>query len=148
MARIRLKHVNAIRNRKCKNPTELRYYFRRGGKNFRLPGQPGSDEFNAAYAAALASTSDISPSRTVPGTIGALAESYYQSGAWHGLPEDTRKNRRPIIDRFADHNRYRRVALLQPRHIETALKEITAGPAPRTIGCAPSAPSCSPAFRP
>jgi hypothetical protein len=60
MARIRLKHVNAIRNRRCKNPTELRYYFRRGGKNFRLPGQPGSDEFQAAYAAALAATSNTS----------------------------------------------------------------------------------------
>jgi integrase len=129
MARIRLKHVNAIRNRKCKNPTELRYYFRRGGKNFRLPGQPGSDEFQAAYAAALASTSDISADRTVPGTIGALAESYYQSGAWRDLPEDTRKNRRPIIDRFVGRNRYRRVALLQRKHIENALEEIKAGPA-------------------
>jgi integrase len=84
----------------------------------------------AAYAAALASTcADVGADRTTPGTIGALAASYFQSGAWTSLPEDTRRNRRPIIERFRERHGGKRVALLQTRHIETALKEITAGPA-------------------
>jgi integrase len=132
MARIRLKHVNSFPNPNCRDPTELRYYFRRGGKNIRLPGQPGSEEFMAAYAAALAATSnapDNGAGRTIPGTIGALRAAYFSSGAWQNLPPDTRKNRRPIIDRFCDRNHDRRVALLQPRHIEKAINELTAGPA-------------------
>ena len=45
------------------------------------------------------------------------------------IPPDTRKNRKPIIDRFADRNRDKRVATLRPIHIEAMLKAITAGPA-------------------
>jgi hypothetical protein len=97
-----------------------------------LPGQPFSEEFQAAYAAALAATSnapDNGAGRAIPGTIGALRAAYFSSGAWLNLPPDTRKNRKPIIDRFSERNHDRRVALLQPHHIEKALKEITAGPA-------------------
>ena len=55
MALIKLKYVNAFANRDRKNP-RLRYYFRRrGSKAIPLPGLPGSEEFMAAYAAALAS---------------------------------------------------------------------------------------------
>jgi integrase len=134
MARIRLKYVNSIRNRNCKDPTELRHYFRRFGTNIRLPGIPGSEEFMAAYGAALASTSNasqIGAGCTTPGTIGALAAAYYQSAAWTSLPEDTRRNRRPIIERFRTRHGSKRVALLRPHHIEAALKEITGGPATR-----------------
>jgi integrase len=132
MARIRLKHVNGFPNPNCKDPAALRYYFRRAGKNIRLPGQPGSQEFMAAYGAALARTSnepEIGADRTIPGTIGALRAAYFSSGAWLNLPPDTRKNRKPIIDRFSERNHARRVAL--PHHIEKALAEITAGPATR-----------------
>jgi len=45
-----LAHINRYRDRHGK----LRLYFRRpGGKNFVLPGEPGSAEFMAAYNAAL-----------------------------------------------------------------------------------------------
>ena|SRR6516162_315621 len=54
MARIKLKYVNAFANRGRKDK-RVRYYFRRrGGKAMPLPGLPGSEEFMAAYAAALA----------------------------------------------------------------------------------------------
>ena len=75
MAHIKLKYVNAFANRGRKD-RRVRYYFRRrGGKAIPLPGLPGSEEFMAAYAAALAGLPDveIGASRTLPGTINALA---------------------------------------------------------------------------
>ena len=54
MAHIKLKYINAFANRGRKDK-RVRYYFRRrGGKAMPLPGLPGSEEFMAAYAAALA----------------------------------------------------------------------------------------------
>jgi hypothetical protein len=82
MARIKLKYVNAFANRDRKN-SRVRYYFRRrGSKAIPLPGLPGSEEFMAAYAAALAGVPDveISASRALPGTISALVVAYYWLG--------------------------------------------------------------------
>jgi hypothetical protein len=81
MARIKLKYVNAFANRGRKDK-RVRYYFRRrGGKAMPLPGLPGSEEFMAAYAAALAGLPhvEIGASRTLPGTINALVVNYYGS---------------------------------------------------------------------
>jgi hypothetical protein len=58
MARIRLKYINGFANRDRKDQ-RVRYYFRRrGNKAIPLPGLPGSEEFMAAYSAALASMPD------------------------------------------------------------------------------------------
>src|SRR5215472_12777542 len=94
MARIRLRYVNGFANRARKG-ARIRYYFRRlGSKAIPLPGLPGSDEFMAAYAAAISTlpteTTEIGASRTLPGTINALVVNYYKSHEWlHGLEEDT-----------------------------------------------------------
>src|SRR6516162_1312140 len=58
MARLRLKHVNAFRNRNRKDGRTRHYFRRRGQKAIPLPGLPGSDEFMAAYAMALAAIPD------------------------------------------------------------------------------------------
>ena len=61
----------------------MRYYFRRrGSKAMPLPGLPGSEEFMAAYAAALAGLPhvEIGASRTLPGTINALAGQLLRFG--------------------------------------------------------------------
>jgi hypothetical protein len=128
MAKIKLKHVNAFRNRNRKDG-RLRYYFRRRGqKAIPLTGLPGSDEFMAAYALALAMVPDqpgeIGADRTLPGTIDALAVSYYKSAEWQGLAEDTKKNRRRFIDRFRVRHGTKRVALLRPEHIRLMIAEI------------------------
>jgi hypothetical protein len=103
MAKLRLRHVNAFRNRKRRDG-RLRYYFRRRGqKAIPLPGLPGSEEFIAAYGMALAALPDqpeIGASRTSPGTVNALVIDYYRSTEWHDLSEETRKTRRRIIERF------------------------------------------------
>jgi hypothetical protein len=134
MAKIRLRFVNSFVNRGRQNQ-RARFYFRRGrgGKATPLPGVPGDEQFMAAYHAALASTSnapaEIGASRTAPGSVDAMIVNYYSSAAWTDLPPDTRKNRRPIIERFRARHGGKRVALLRRDHFETLLKEISAGPA-------------------
>src|SRR5215472_14646183 len=128
MAHIKLKYVNAFANPGCKDK-RVRYYFRRRGtKAIPLPGLPGSEEFMAAYAVALASISDqsveIATRRTLPGTINALVVTYYKSDEWHALAADTQKTRRCIIERFRAQHGDKRVALLRQEHIIKMLGEI------------------------
>jgi integrase len=129
VTRIRLKYLNAFVNRNRRGG-KVRYYFRcRGCKTIPLPGLPGSEEFMAAYSAALAGISDrqieIGASRTLPGTVNALVVSYYKSDEWlNGLGEETRKTRRPIIERFRVQHGDKRVPLLRQEHILKILASI------------------------
>ena len=128
MARIKLKYVNGYANRDRKS-RRVRYYFRRRGiKAIPLPGIPGSQEFMAAYSAALASVPDehleIGANRTLPGTINALIVTYYRSDEWHALADETKKTRRRIIERFRAQHGEKRVALLQREHIMKMLAAI------------------------
>jgi integrase len=127
VARIRLKYVNSFANRDRKNG-RVRYYFRHPKqKAIPLPGLPGSDEFMAAYAMALAaqsSPSEIGASRTLPESIDALVVAYYRSAEWAELADRTRTARRNIIERFRAKHGTKRVALLRREHIERMLAEI------------------------
>src|SRR5262245_38346678 len=125
MVRIKLKYVNGFANRDRKSQ-RVRYYFRRRGtKAIPLPGLPGSDEFMAAYHAALAAMpdnrSEIAANRTSPGTVNALVVAYYKSVLWNNLAPDTRKSRRRFIERFRIQHGDKRVALLRRDHIEKML---------------------------
>ena len=136
MARIRLKYVNAFANRGRKNG-RLRYYFRRrGSKTVPLPGEPGSEAFMAAYAAALAglpeTAIEIGASRTLPGSIDALVVAYYRSDAWATLAPETRTTRRRIIERFRARHGAKSVASLRQDHILIMLREIERPSAKRT----------------
>src|SRR6516225_7812102 len=135
MARIKLKYVNAFANQGRKDK-RVRYYFRRrGGKAMPLPGLPGSEEFMAAYAAALAGLPhvEIGASRTLPGTINALVVNYYGSDDWQKLAADTKKNRGRVIERFRAKHGNKRVALLQRAHISGMLRR-SGGHPPSVIG--------------
>jgi len=128
MAHIKLKYVNAFANPGCKDK-RVRYYFRRrGAKAIPLPGLPGSEEFMAAYSAALASIpdhhSEIAVNRTHAGTINALVVAFYRSGEWHALADETKKTRRPIIERFRAQHGDKRVALLRREHVLKMLAAI------------------------
>jgi integrase len=127
MATIRLRYVNSFANSDRKNARVRHYFRRRGEKAIPLPGQPGSDEFMAAYAMALAAIPDqpeIGASRTLPGSINSLIVDYYRSTEWDALAEDTRKTRRHIIERFRAKHGDKRVALLRREHIEKMLVQI------------------------
>src|SRR6266545_3739941 len=81
---------------------KARFYFRRAGfKPVPLPGLPWSPEFMAAYEAALAGQpAPIGGSRVKPGTIRALAVSYYGSIAFRSMKPTTQSVYRNIIEKF------------------------------------------------
>jgi integrase len=79
-----------------------RFYFRRAGfKTVALPGLPWSPEFMAAYEKALAGQpAQVGNERVKPGTIRALAVSYYNSIGFRSMKPITQLVYRNIIDRF------------------------------------------------
>ncbi|AXV16463.1 integrase [Neorhizobium sp. SOG26] len=80
----------------------LRFYFRRRGqKKVRLPGVPGSDEFNEAYYKALNGTGDAEPrgpKLSTKNTFRWLCEQYFQSAEYKRLDQRTRHVRKLIIE--------------------------------------------------
>jgi integrase len=137
LARIRLRYVNSFANPDRKNGTVRHYFRKRGIKDIPLPGLPGSEEFMAAYAMALAGLPnaekpEIGAKRTAPGTIGALVVSYYRSEAWLGLEAETRKTRGRIVERFRERHGAKRVALLRREHVVKMLVEIEGASARRS----------------
>src|SRR5262245_44430310 len=79
------------------------HYFRRAGyPRVRLPGLPGSPEFNRAYEAALGSMPDpIGASRSKPGSVAAVIAGYFASPAFRkDLKPDTQAVRRFVLEAF------------------------------------------------
>jgi hypothetical protein len=81
---------------------KARWYFRRRGfKKVPLPGLPWSPEFMTAYEAAIAGQPiQVCSTRTKPGTMRALAVSYYNSVAFRSLRPSSQSIYRFLIDRF------------------------------------------------
>jgi integrase len=126
MARIKLKYVNGFANLDRKNQ-RVRYYFRRRGfKAIPLPDLPGSEEFMAAYSAALDQhhNREITAAQARAGTIDALAAAYYRSAEWHALADETKKARRRIIEKFRAEHGDKRVALLRTEHLVKQVAKI------------------------
>jgi integrase/recombinase XerD len=101
----------------------VRRYFRKAGcKRVKLPGAPGSAEFNAAYEKALAS---LPKSETATeGWIGALVAAYYKSDAFtKALAPETQRMRRNILDRLREMHSDKRVRTLERRHVVTMLEK-------------------------
>lgn len=117
------KHINRFIDRHGKRRDMCRVP---GQKSFTLPGLPWSEEYMAAYSAALARipNTEIGVDRTQPGTIDALAIAHYRSAEWQNLAPETQKNRRRIIEKFRARNGTKRAALFARNHVELALAEI------------------------
>jgi enterobacteria phage integrase len=102
-----------------------RVYFRKGrGPRIPLPAPLGSDEFNAAYQAALAG--QLTPvrerhARAAAGTIGALIVSYKQSAAYVGLRETTKAGYTSRIEVLRTQHGHRTVAGLSRERIITGM---------------------------
>lgn len=114
---MRLTYIHEFRDRHGK----IRRFVRLPGrKQVPLPGLPGSEEFMAAYAAALAGEAprrEIGAARTKPGTVSAAVTSFFNSAAFQMGAQDTRRPRRNILERFRAEHGDRRIALLEQRHI-------------------------------
>lgn len=95
-----------------------RWYFRRPGyPRVPLPN-PASAEFANAYMTALAGAKvPIGITRSGPGTMRALAISYFQSAAFHRLSRNTAKPYRSVIERLCTDYGSHRVGTLQAAHV-------------------------------
>jgi integrase len=91
-------------------------------KIVRLPGKPGSAEFMAAYAKAIAQLNGVpaavGSARTKPGSMAALIAAFYASSAFTELSEQTQAGYRSYIDAIGREHGDRLVADLEPEHIE------------------------------
>lgn len=104
MTKIRLKYIKEYRL----NGETYRYFRRKGCPQVRLPGEPGSREFNATYEAAL--TEKPRPaSRHEAGTLGRLVVDYYGSVDFQNLKPNSRKLYRIILDPLAQKHGHRLV---------------------------------------
>ena len=117
MTKIKLAFVHAVRAR-----GKLYYYFRKPGcARIRLPNPPGSEEFNAAYGAALnasAPPSDIGKERNRPGSVAALVGLYANSAHFkHELADATRRSQWPVLARFREQHGAKPVAAMQREHV-------------------------------
>jgi integrase len=104
---------------------KMRVYFRKDrGPRLPLPDTIGSDEFNAAYEAALVGR--IAPvreryARAAAGTINALVISYKQSAAYKGLRETTKAGYASRIETLRTRHGHRAVAGLSRERIITGI---------------------------
>jgi hypothetical protein len=129
MSSLRLKYVQQWIDRRNDQP---RYYFRRPGfPRVPLPGSPFSAEFEAAYKEAMAGQRApvtappiTSPRRQfLPGTVNALAVSYFNSLAFRSLKPSSQSFYRSLIDRLCREAGDNRVALLQRKHVVAMMEE-------------------------
>ncbi|WP_374656464.1 tyrosine-type recombinase/integrase [Dongia sp.] len=127
--RPKLLYVQEFRDRHGK----VRRYFRRPGfKTVPLPGLPGSTEFQEAYQAALDGTlggkREIGLDRSGPGTVAAAVASYIASATFAALADETRRTRKNVLERFREKNGDKRLAKLEPHHIQKMVLEKAATP--------------------
>jgi integrase len=117
MTRIRLDYIHEF----CDRHGKVRRYVRLPGrKQVPLKGAPGTGEFMAAYAAALATEAprvEIGAARTIAGTVNAAVISYFNSATFQALAFDTQRTRRNILERWRTEHGDKRMSLLQPTHI-------------------------------
>jgi integrase len=119
---VRLKHVHNFRDRHGRQRAYLRLP---GMKTTPLPGAPGSPEFMAAYNAAVAAAVPKAGAgeRVIPGSLDALAISYYDSPAFTGLRESTQAAYRRLVEELRTGYGSRPVIRVEPRHIEAMMAQ-------------------------
>jgi integrase len=106
-------------------------YFRRGkGQRIALPSSVGSDEFNAAYQAALGGQLEAGVERrrsVQPGTIAALIVSYMSSESYLGLRPTTKVGYATRIEALRIKHGHRTMAGLTRERIITGILQPYAG---------------------
>jgi integrase len=101
------------------------------GPRTKLPRDPGSDEFKAAYAAAVAGavTTKTSNTKDAPRSIGSVVTSYLNSDAYRSLSEGSRSGYRSRMDQIRrDHGHRAFAGLTKDRIEEKVLKPLNNRP--------------------
>jgi hypothetical protein len=95
-----------------------RFYFRRPGyPSVALPGLPWSPEFMSAYEQALGGQAmQVGAAMVRPGTMRALAVSYFNSTAFRSMSAKPQRDYRHVIERFYKQHGDKRAATLQREH--------------------------------
>jgi len=126
MAKIELPYVQAFKDRHGK----LRHYYRRRGvSRVVLPGDPGSAEFMAAYAAAHGRTEKVDPATKVqPRSINHLMVEYYRSADFLALEPQTQRTYRHILDRFRAKYGDRSAVSIEPTHLNAIFHKMAETP--------------------
>ena len=110
---------------------KIRVYFRRGkGVRIPLPDHISSDDFTAAYQAALAGQIAARRERREPdkpGTIAALIRSYLRSAAYVGLRETTKAGYSSRIEALRTEHGHRTISGLTRERIVTGILQPYAG---------------------
>jgi integrase len=103
-----------------------RYFRRPGFPRVRLPGLPGSSEYETAYRAALdAQHFEVGvASRSKPGSLSAAIAGYYTSLEFRSLAANTQASRRLILERFRVPNGERPLAVLPQKWIAHELSKM------------------------
>lgn len=133
MAKIELANIQAFTDR---HGRRRHYYRRKGQRRIPLPGDPGSAEFMAAYAAAKAQDPAASEAaraaaaeaRIQPRSINALVITYYRSQDFLDLKITTQKNYRNILDRFRAKHGGKGAAAIETRHLEAIFMAMAGRP--------------------
>lgn len=91
------------------------------GLRIRLPDDPSSEEFRAAYAAAMAGETAVKPTvkKDATGTISALIASYKASGQFTGLSETSKTGYTSRLESIRVDHGHRAVAGLTKDRIKT-----------------------------
>lgn len=114
------------------NRGKLRRYFRRNGSRVALPGEPGTAEFNDAYAAALAGATikkrGVGP-KPKAGTLNALIAAYYGSEHWRDLKATSQAPRRRILEKMREKHGDKPVDLLPKSWIKKQMAGMAETPA-------------------
>lgn len=130
MTQIKLRRLTTDRSEHI-----TRYYVRLPGKpKIRIPGEPGSEEFMAAYRAALDGDSQAPAARVVPTifaprTLGRAVIGYYSSTAFQALGESRKRSRRLILNKIVDASGHESIKLITKAAVQKGMDRRAATPA-------------------
>jgi integrase len=123
VTKIKLKYVNEYIDRTGK----LRRYFRRNGKQLGpLPGQPGSEEFMAAYAAYLARKSPAVVRDLNKDSLARLIVDFYGSRFFTDLKESSRQLYKWALEPISKAHGHRCAVTMTADHAETIINRVGA----------------------
>jgi integrase len=119
MGGIELRYVKPERDRQGR----VRYwYFRRSGRRWRLPGEPGSDDFMAEYNRLKAATTPAQPTAGAgawpPGSFGTLVDDYFASPEFKALKPNSQRIYRLVLEPIAERIGRHAVRHVERRHVK------------------------------
>jgi hypothetical protein len=121
VAKIKLKYVNEYIDR----TGTLRRYFRRNGKQLGpIPGEVGSEEFMAAYAAYLAEKPRPPKTTLHADSLGKLIIDFYGSRFFTDRKPSTRQLYKYALEPLAKEHGHRSATLMTAEHAEKIINKI------------------------